>query len=148
MKRMIGIAVLALVAAGAAYSAGNPPITAQPLGSAQLARPFTVTAKPGDLTVLQAKVMPGGNFGWHTHRAPVAVAVLGGTLTLYDSSDPKCAAQRITAGHGFIEAANHVHLARNEGTAPVRLLVVYLGAPHGVQPDVPAARPSQCASVQ
>jgi len=148
MKRVIVIAALGLIAAGAAYSAASPPITAQPLGSARLAKPFTVRVKPGDLTVLQAKVMPGGDFGWHTHRSPVAVAVLGGTLSLYDSSEPTCTADRIAAGHGFIEVANHIHLARNEGTVPVRLLVVYLGAPHGAQPDVPAAQPQQCPSVK
>jgi quercetin dioxygenase-like cupin family protein len=149
MKRVICISALVLAAAGVAYAAGQPLIFAQPLGVARVAKPFTVkVSKPADLLVLQAKVMPGGDFGWHYHRSAVAVAVLAGTLSLYDSSDPTCAAQPITAGHGFVEPPNHVHLARNEGTTPVRLLVVYLGAPHGQKPDVPAAQPAQCPSVK
>jgi quercetin dioxygenase-like cupin family protein len=94
------------------------------------------------------KVMPGGDFGWHYHRSPVVAAVTAGTLTLYDSSDPKCTPQRIAAGNAFTEAANHVHLARNEGTTPVRVMVAYLGAPSGQKPDVPAKAPAQCASVK
>jgi quercetin dioxygenase-like cupin family protein len=149
MKRIIGVFALALAAAGIAYAAGKPLIFAQPLGAAGIAKPFTVkVSKPGDLVVLQAKVKPGGDFGWHYHRSAVAVAVLAGTLSLYDSSDPSCSAQRFTAGHGFVEQPNHVHLARNEGKTPVRLLVVYLGAPHDQRPDVPAAQPKQCPSVK
>jgi quercetin dioxygenase-like cupin family protein len=148
MKRIICICVAALVVAGAAYAAPKPPITAQPLGVGHLANPFAVSAKPGDLVFVQVKIRPGGDFGWHFHRSAVAVAVLDGTLTLYDSSDPTCAARRVSAGQAFTETARHVHLARNEGTTPVRVLVAYLGAPHdGKSPDVPAAQPRQCPSV-
>lgn len=148
MKRLICIAAVALVAAGGAYAAAKPPITAQALGVAHVAQPFTVkVSKPGDLVFVQVKIQPKGSFGWHSHRSAVAVAVVAGTLTLYDSSDPSCRARHVTAGQGFMEAANHVHLARNDGTTPVRVLVAYLGAPHGQGADVPAAQPSQCTSV-
>lgn len=149
MMRLICVSVLALVVAGVAYAAPvTAPITAQPLGVGHITQPFTVkVSKPGDLVFVQVKIQPGGSFGWHSHRSAVAVAVVAGTLSLYDSSDPSCKAQRMTAGQGFVEAANHVLLARNDGKTPVRVLVAYLGAPHGKPADVPAARPSQCASV-
>ena len=150
MKKVMLVLAAALAAAGAAIAAPKPaaPITSHPLALARVAKPFTVHASGGrDLLFLQATVEPGGNFGWHTHRSGVAVAVLAGTLTLYDSAAPNCAAQRIAAGHGFVEPPNHVHLARNEGTTAVRLMIAYLGAPHGRSPDVPAARPARCASV-
>jgi quercetin dioxygenase-like cupin family protein len=147
MKRLVWIAAAALVVAGVAHAA-RPPITAQPLGTAQLATAVTLNAKPGDLTFVSAKVQPGGDFGWHIHRAPVAVAVVGGTLTLYDSSDPKCRATRVPAGRAFVEQANHVHLARNEGKTTVRLLIVYLGAPRGESPDAAALPPAQCPAVK
>jgi hypothetical protein len=148
LKLAVALGV-ALVAAGVAYAAAKPLITAQPLAAARLAKPLTIrTAKPGDLIFVQAKVMPGGDFGWHLHRSPVAVAVVAGTLTLYDSADPSCSPQRITAGTGFVEQANHVHLARNEGTKPVKLFVAYLGAPRDQRPDVPASAPAQCGSVK
>ena len=75
----------------------------------------------------------------------MVAAVTAGTLTLYDSSDSKCTPQRIAAGNAFTEAANHVHLARNEGKTPVHVLVAYLGAPSGQKPDVPAKTPAQCS---
>ena len=139
----------ALVVAGVASASGEPPIKAQALAAARLAQPISIeTSKPGNVVFVQVKVMPGGDFGWHFHRSPVVAAVTAGTLTLYDSSDPKCTPRRITAGNAFTEAANHVHLARNEGTKPVRVMVAYLGAPSGQKPDVPAKAPAQCASVK
>jgi len=148
MKRLICVSVVALVAAGVAYAAAKPPIVAQPLGVGRIAKPFTVkVAKPGDVLFVQAKIEPGGSFGWHSHRSAVAVAVVAGTFTLYDSGDPNCRPQRMKAGQGFVEQANHVHLGRNEGKTPVRVLVAYLGAPHGKPTDVPAARPAQCSAV-
>jgi quercetin dioxygenase-like cupin family protein len=132
---------------GTAVAAGSPPpITAQLFGAATVAKPFTIqTTKASGLLMLRARVAPGGDFGWHYHRGAVAVIVAGGTLTLYDSSDPKCSPQRVAAGHGFVEPPNHVHRARNEGSKPVTLYVTYLGLPRGPKPDVPAAKPSQCS---
>ena len=99
MKRFILISVAALATAGVAYAGGKPPITAQPLAVGHVTKPFSINvSKPGDVMFVQVKIQPGGSFGWHSHRAAVAVAVVAGTLTLYDSSDPKCAAQPKKAG--------------------------------------------------
>jgi quercetin dioxygenase-like cupin family protein len=147
--KVVATLAAALVVAGVASASGEPPIKAQALAAARLAQPISIeTTKPGNVVFVQVKVMPGGDFGWHFHRSPVVVAVTAGTLTLYDSSDPKCTPRRITAGNAFTEAANHVHLARNEGTKQVRVMVAYLGAPSGQKPDVPAKAPAQCASVK
>jgi quercetin dioxygenase-like cupin family protein len=149
MKHLVRIGAVALVAAGVASAATKPAIIEKPLGVAHVAKPFMVKAtKPSDLVFAQVTVMPGGDFGWHMHRAAVAAAVVAGTLTLYDSADPSCAPQQITAGHGFFETANHVHLARNNGSTPVRVLVAYLGAPHGQKLDVAAEQPAQCVGVK
>jgi hypothetical protein len=40
-----------------------------------------------------------------------AVALIVAGRSGYDSSDPNCTAQHISAGHGFVEPANHIHLA-------------------------------------
>jgi quercetin dioxygenase-like cupin family protein len=148
VKKLIctAAAAAALIVTGVAAAA--QPITAQPLAAAKLAKSFSFTTKPGDLVFVRVTIQPGGDFGWHTHRSPVAVAVLSGTLTLYDSSNKSCAPHPVPAGEGFVEQANHVHLARNDGKTPARVLVAYLGAPHGESPDVPAATPAQCSSVR
>jgi RimJ/RimL family protein N-acetyltransferase len=88
---------------------------------------------------------PRASIGWHSHRAALALVVTSGTLTLYDGADRACTPQRCSAGHGFVERPNHVHLARNEGRTRVVVLVTYLGLKHGVNPDVPTARPGNCA---
>ena len=148
MKRLI-IALLvvgALGSAGAvAIASGGPKITEKVLGAASVSKGYTIrVGKPRDVIVAKATVPPGASFGWHSHRAAVAVAVTAGTLTLYDSSDPSCTPQRFPAGHGFVEKRNHVHLARNEGSKTVVVMVTYLGLKHGVSPDVPADSPGNC----
>jgi quercetin dioxygenase-like cupin family protein len=147
MKVVLCALVAALAVAGAALAAGGSGgITPKVLADGKVAKPYTVkVSKPGDVLVVSAKVSPGASFGWHTHRSAVAVAVAAGTLTLYDSDTPGCAPQRISTGHGFVENPDHVHLARNEGKKTVRLVVTYLGAPHGQSPDVPAQRPAGCS---
>jgi quercetin dioxygenase-like cupin family protein len=97
--------------------------------------------KPGDVMVVKVEVAPGGSFGWHSHPSAVAVAIASGTLTLYDSSDPSCSPKQYSRGQGFVEPADHVHLARNEGATPVTLYATYLGVPRGANPNVPAKRP-------
>jgi quercetin dioxygenase-like cupin family protein len=150
VKRLICILAAALATGGAAYATtAKPPIFAQPLAQAHVRNAETVKiAKGSNLVFVRVTIRPGGNFGWHVHHSAVAVAVVSGTLTLYDSSDPNCAAQRVGAGQGFIEPVNHVHLARNEGTKPTVVLVTYLGVPRGQTLDAPAKQPAQCSTVK
>jgi len=147
MKRLLITVVLlgALATTAVALAAGGPQITEKVLGAASVAHPYSVQVKhKADVVVAKATVPPGASFGWHSHRASVVAIVTSGTLSLYDSADPSCTAQRISAGHGFTEEAGHVHLARNEGRKSVVVLVTYLGLKHGVNPDVPAASPGNC----
>ena len=148
MKRLIIIAALLgvlAVATTAALGAGAGPITEKILGAATIAQRYHIDVrKPADVVVAKATVPAGASFGWHSHRAAVAVVIVSGTLTLYDSSDRTCTPRRYSPGQGFVERPNHVHLARNEGHRPVILLVTYLGLKHGVNPDVPAASPGNC----
>lgn len=147
MKRLLIAAalLLALGATSAALATSAPPITEKVLGAAGISQRYTIhVTQPADVVVAQATVPPGASFGWHYHRAAVAVVVKSGTLTLYDSADRTCTPQRYSAGQGFTERPHHVHLARNEGHEPAVVFVTYLGLKHGVNPDVPAARPRNC----
>jgi quercetin dioxygenase-like cupin family protein len=147
MKRLLIALVLAtaLATTAVALAAGHGPITEKVLGAASIGQPYTFQVQqPADVVVAKATVPPGASFGWHSHRAAVVAIVKSGTLSLYDSADPTCTAHRFSAGHGFTEQPGHVHLARNEGHKPVVVLVTYLGLKHGVNPDVPAARPGNC----
>jgi quercetin dioxygenase-like cupin family protein len=147
MRRLLVIAALvgAVGTTAVALGAGGPTITEKVLGAGSISKGYTFhVARPADVVVAKATVPPGGSFGWHSHRAAVVAVVKSGTLSLYDSADPSCTPQRYSAGHGFIEHRNHVHLARNEGRRPVVVLVTYLGLKHGVNPDVPAKSPGNC----
>jgi quercetin dioxygenase-like cupin family protein len=147
MRRLIIITALlgALGSTSAALGAGAGPITEKVLGAASITQRYHIEVRqPADVVVARATVPPGASFGWHSHRAAVAVVVVSGTLTLYDSADRTCAPRRYSAGHGFVEQPNHVHLARNEGQNRAVVLVTYLGLKQGVNPDVPAVSPGNC----
>jgi quercetin dioxygenase-like cupin family protein len=147
MKRLLILAALlaALGTTPAALATDTAPITEKVLGAANISRRYTIeVTKPADVVVARATVPPGASFGWHYHRAAVAVVVTSGTLTLYDSADRTCTPERFSAGQGFTERPHHVHLARNEGREPAVVLVTYLGLKHGLNPDVPAPSPGNC----
>jgi len=147
MRRLAIVAAIlaALTATATAAAHGHGSISERVLGAAGTAHPYTIAvADPSDVVVAKATVPPGASFGWHSHRAAAVVVVKSGTLTLYDSASATCTPERFPAGHGFVEQPDHVHLARNEGRKPVVLYVTYLGLPHGVDPDVPAAPPGNC----
>jgi quercetin dioxygenase-like cupin family protein len=145
--KLLAITAFAAAAAFTTTNAlgGQPPVMATPLAFATLHQPYAIKVSgPGDVLVVKVRVAPGGTFGWHSHRSAVAVAVMAGTLTLYDKSVSDCAPQTFSRGTGFVEPPNHVHLARNEGHTPVVLYATYLGSPHGANPNVPASRPTDC----
>ena len=69
---------------------------------------------------------PGGSTGWHWHDGTLTGAVKQGTLTHYAAN---CAVDGVyNAGDAVTEpaGAEHVHVGRNLGTAPVILEVLYI----------------------
>jgi quercetin dioxygenase-like cupin family protein len=134
----------ALLAAAVAFGA-NPPIIGTPLAVGKMA-PTTITTKGGSMIVERIVVKPGGDFGWHTHGSPVAVVIQQGTLTVWDKTVGNCAPFTVSKGQSFVEPANHVHRAMNEGSQTVKLYAVYLGIPKGAAPNKPAQVPAGCAS--
>jgi quercetin dioxygenase-like cupin family protein len=142
--KLFGLAVVTALAAAAPLLAGNAPITATPLALGKMSA-TTIHAQSGSMVLESIKIAPGGSFGWHTHTSPVAVVVKSGTLTVFDPAVGNCEPFKVSKGQAFVEPANHVHLARNEGTAPVKVDVTYLGVPQGAAPDTPAKEPSGCS---
>ena len=129
------VAALGAIATGAALAANpgpSPSITGGVLGAGASIVPNPITVhlslRNGFVTE-NATFPPGTTAGWHYHTTPLTVAVTAGTLTLYDSSGPKCTPHRYHAGQGFVEPAYHVHLARNEGKTAVKLILTYVYVP-------------------
>jgi len=133
MKRRVAIAVaiVALASAVPLAAAGGPQITGGTMSSGVLTHGTShVTLSGSEGYVMEwAKMPPGTSFGWHLHRTPVVVAVTAGTVTIYDSADNSCTPHRYSAGQGFVEPANHVHVMLNDGTEPARLYAIYVGVP-------------------
>lgn len=95
---------------------------------------YTATMPAGSLIDTGInRVAAGASFGWHEHNATVVVAVTAGTLTFYS---PTCDSQSVSAGQGFIELPDTIHLARNEGDTTAVVVWTYLGVPAGEPEDV------------
>jgi quercetin dioxygenase-like cupin family protein len=143
MKLTLIAAAAALVVAASSFAAA-PPIVAKALALGTTATPTTLKVKPGAMILDSITVNPGGNFGWHTHGSPVAVVVTSGTLTVFDPFVNGCAPFKVSKGQSFFEPANHLHLARNDGTTPATLYALFLGVPKGVQANLPGTQPAGC----
>ena len=84
------------------------------------------TKGSSDLEVLEVRIAPGGTFGWHSHPGPSLVIVKSGTATFYLADDPTCTPHVVTAGSGFVDNGNDVHVVRNEGNVDLVNVVTSL----------------------
>jgi quercetin dioxygenase-like cupin family protein len=143
--KMLGLLLVSALAMAAPSQATAPLILAQPVAVGKM-KATTIHAQTGAMILDSIKIKPGGNFGWHTHGAPVAVVVTAGTLTVFDPSVGGCAPFKVSKGQSFVEPANHVHLARNDGTKTVSLYAMYLGIPKPAAANIPAQEPDGCSA--
>jgi len=103
-----------------------------------------IKAKPGfDIAVQTIVFQPGGTSGWHSHPGPVFIQVQSGTMTFYESDDPTCSPIVRRAGESYLDAGDHAHITRNEGTTVAQNLVTYF-APPGAVLRVDADAPTSC----
>jgi quercetin dioxygenase-like cupin family protein len=146
--KLLGLAVaaaaLAAALAAAAPSFGqDPPIVTKAIAVGKM-QATTIQAQTG-LTILESyRVAPGGSFGWHAHGAPVAVVVASGTLTVFDPTVGHCKPFKVSKGMSFVEPANHIHLARNDGKTPALVYALYLGVPKVADVVLNKSAPAGC----
>ena len=141
--RMLALAPLAVLAFAAPSLGGGAPIVAKPLAVGKI-RATTVHVTSGAVILDSIRGNPGGSFGWHKHGAAVEVVVTAGTLTVLDPTVGNCTPFTVTKGQSFVEPANHVHLARNDGKAPVTLYALYLGLPNAAASNSAETAPDGC----
>ena len=97
-----------------------------------------------DAYVVDNKFAPGAATGWHSHRGPSLILVVAGTVTNYMGHDPTCTPQVYVAGDGFVDpGGTHVHLLRNETSAPAETIAVQL-LPNGADRRIDAPAPGNC----
>jgi quercetin dioxygenase-like cupin family protein len=152
MKLLLSGAAALIMLAIAAPSFGSiaapsfghaAPIVARPVAVGTM-QATTIHTGAGAVVLDHITVPHGASFGWHTHGAPVAVVVTGGTLTVFDPSVSNCAPFKVSKGQSFVEPAGHVHLARNDGKRPVTLYAMYLGLPNPKGANALAEAPAGC----
>ena len=142
--KLLGLLVAgALALAATATAAAPPPIFAQPIGTGFM-KATTIHAQTGAAVLDSITIQPGGNFGWHIHGAPVAVIVTSGTLTVFDPKVQGCEPFKVSKGQSFVEPANHIHLARNDGTSKVTLYAFYMGVGKPSQANIAETQPKTC----
>ncbi|WP_410499847.1 cupin domain-containing protein [Chitinibacter sp. S2-10] len=77
-----------------------------------------------EATMLQVDIPVGKETGWHKHPVPGYAYILSGQLTVQLKDG---VSNTYRAGQGFAEVQNTLHNGKNEGTEPVKLVVVFTG---------------------
>lgn len=101
------------------------------------------TNRTSDVIVTENRVAPGGNFGWHSHPGPSLVIVKSGTSTFYGADEEDCTPQVYPAGSVYVDPGGDTHIARNEGTTELVLLVARL-LPEGAPARIDQPAPGNC----
>ncbi len=144
--RADAVAPACAAGAGLPTVAAGSGVTAAIVSRANFAGAASITgADERDVVVQQVTIAPGGHTGWHSHPGATMVLVQSGTFTFYSAAD--CVAQNFAAGQGVIEAGGGVQLARNEGTVPQVLYVVYFDVPVGGAFRIDEPEPSNCTGL-
>jgi quercetin dioxygenase-like cupin family protein len=152
-RRLAIVATIGVLTLSSGAAVATPPVgvTVTPLGRGTFSEHIKVKTsnikakiKPSDFAVVQVDIAPGGTTGWHSHPGPALVVIKEGTFTLYDGDDRKCRPHRYGPGQAFVdEGGGHVHIGRNEGTVPVKLLVTFI-VPIGAAPTIDVPDPGNC----
>ena len=112
--------------AAASAVAGDPDVLLEAQALTVLDQPVRYPKKKAaEITSEILALDPGQETGWHKYRTPLYAYVLEGTLTVeYDAGVIK----EFAAGTALIDAMNVWLNGSNRTDAPVRVLMVHLGA--------------------
>jgi quercetin dioxygenase-like cupin family protein len=122
--RTVMVAIAALAFAGAACAAGAPQISGQPLANTNKTNEGQIITAPLHPNVMASITTfpPGAETPVHKHRYPHYVYVMEGTLTVTNLETGKTFHAK--QGQFIVEMMNVWHKGKNEGTTPVKLLVI------------------------
>lgn len=88
-------------------------------------KPLAYPAGQAEVTGQIVEFAPGAETAWHEHPVPSFALILEGTLEVTIADGAKKVLQ---AGDPVAETVNTLHMGRNVGKPPVRLVVFYTGA--------------------
>lgn len=137
--KLVGILAVAAAALLVTPAAAQVKFSATPIlqsgatvAGASLAYPKTDSA---ELTAMRLDIGPGGETGRHMHPYPTLVYVLEGAIEVEMDGGM---AQSYKAGDSFLMVVNTWTNAKNNGTVPAKVLVVFVGVrgkPNLVRPQ-------------
>ena len=156
---LIGTVLLMLAAASVVYAIPSaaqdppPPIAAEPLTlrsvfPEDIDMKFKLKLHDGGTMVVNVDdpsrtvdvrytVQPGAQFPWHSHRGPVVVNIISGSLTYVPAGS--CHERTYSGGQAFVDAGHgHVHTAFNPGTEPTVFIATFFEAPESGPLLIPA----------
>lgn len=125
--RYIALALALLLADAGPALAQSYPVPEKLLDTATdtVGAPIRYPAGTARVSSYILTMVPGQETGWHRHDAPLYARVLEGEIAV-DYGDKGRKTYR--AGDTFMEAMDIWHNGRVIGTAPAKLLVVFIGA--------------------
>jgi quercetin dioxygenase-like cupin family protein len=138
-----GVAAVVLAALGLGLGVvtdGEHGTTAGVAPAVQPPPPPSRMVTPGDVVVVRTTYQPGESSGWHVHPGLHAVAVLSGSLTVYDEL---CQPRVVGPGDSYV-GGQQVHLARNEGQEAVEMVVTGIDVSGPADSVTPKQAPAQC----
>jgi quercetin dioxygenase-like cupin family protein len=147
---ILGTVLLMLAAASAvnvipsAAEGPPPPIAAEPLTPRsvfpdEIDMKFKLRLHGGRMVVVHVDdpsrtvdvkytVQPGAQFPWHSHRGPVIVNLISGSLTYVPAGT--CHERTYSAGQSFVDPGHgHVHTAFNPGPGVTTFIATFFEAP-------------------
>jgi quercetin dioxygenase-like cupin family protein len=109
---------------------GTPAIADQPAAKPELVMREVVQGMPigerQEIQVLTATLTPGMDTPFHTHRFPVTVYLLEGSITLeMEGRDP----MTVVAGGSWVEPPGVKMIGHNNGNVPVKVVIFYVSDP-------------------
>lgn len=144
-RRLIVVALAALVPAGAAVATPGLGLTPTIIARGTSSETFSISAprhkakhkhrksrpiiacasdRQCDFVFQTITFQPGGHTGWHSHPGVLFVTVESGSVTRYEHD---CERNTYAAGQSFIERGpKHVILVRNEGSTPAKVQIAYV----------------------
>ena len=124
MRALVGAGVALVFGASLAYAADAPKISVEPVARTSTTitgEKIVVPANPEVVTSI-ATFPPGAELPIHKHPYPHYVYVLEGNLTVFNVDTGKSFVAR--KGDFIVETNSNWHYGKNEGTEPVKLLVI------------------------
>ena len=140
---MVAGALIMVAAAGSLVVRGGDGASRRPAPAPEPvapADPAAITLSARDISVVTQVYDAGEDSGWHSHPGIHAVAVISGTLTVYDS---QCQRQTFEPGRPYV-GGQQPHLVRNEGDGPVTMAVTFLNPSTPTRSTEHLAPPAGC----